>query len=101
MSAGWIVTGVVIAIVAAFAAMRLLFRGERVGDMRCKVIVGSQRSRIRFVVKRSGAEAFGVPSVELQSRITLRLSSTMFDDREAVRLAELIEQAEARVRAPR
>jgi hypothetical protein len=100
MSTAWIISWVLIAIVAALAVSRLLLRGERVGDMRCKVVLGSQLGRVRFIVKRSGAEAFGIPSVELQSRITLRMSSTMLDDREAVRLAELIEQAEARVRAP-
>jgi hypothetical protein len=98
MSTGWIAFGV-LAAMALFAVWQLLLGGERVGGMRCRAIIGEQRSRARFVVKRS-AEAVGVPVVEFQSRVTLRLNSVTLNDSEAVRLAELLEEAAARVRAP-
>ncbi len=94
MSIGWIVAGVLVAI--ALVAWVLLLRGERVGDLRCRAIIASHPSRARFVVKRSAGTDIGIPIIEFQTRVTLRLSIATLNDREALQLAEYLDKAVAR-----
>jgi hypothetical protein len=96
----WIACWIAFAVIAMWFAWCVLARGEVVGDMRCRMMVGSQTSRVRLIVKRSVAGQSGIPLVELQSRITMRLYSTPLQEGEALHLAQLLDEAGDRLRTP-
>ena len=95
----WTVFWIAFAIALAYLFRRLT-RGEIVGDMRCKLIAEGMVSRMRIIVKRSGAETSGIPAIDFQVRVTLALVVTLLDESSALRLADLLDEAEAKVRAP-
>lgn len=98
MSSGFIFLVVTIAIAGVVVWVNT--RGETVGSLRCKSLgPGGYFTSIRFVVKRVGTNA-GVPQVDFQTRASLAVISTVLDEREALRLAEMLEEAVTKVRAP-
>lgn len=77
----------------------MMFRGELVGAMRCELYNTIGHSTARVSVRRVGRQS-GNPTVQLQMRMFPAARASFLSPADAVLLAEMLEDAAARVRPP-
>jgi hypothetical protein len=88
---------VIVFMLVALAFM--LLRGERIGSLECPLVYGTTLARARFTVVREGRGG-GKSGVQVRLRIPMTWTLLPLEPGQAIRLAEHMETAAARLRAP-
>lgn len=84
--------------VMAFAVFVMMFRGERVGTLRCTWHSALRPSTAQITVRRAAGSR--EPTIKLQFAVLGAMRSVPLDPRQARQLAEILEGAAERCQRP-
>ena len=92
----WVTVALIIVALLAF----VLVSGERVGSIECqRAGFLSTSGKVKLLVKRQAARGSALPQVQLQLRAIAMVQAFTYPQRDAMQLAQLLEDAARQVDA--